>query len=159
MAGNGPVPGTGKKPDGQRRRRNKTEPHTELDPGAQVDKAPKLEGEWSDATRAWWSTWATSPQATLFTGPAWTRLRMTARLVEDFHDPATSATLRKQLLAEIRLNEQSMLAMPADQLRAKLDLRPPTDTGKTPPAAKATSKRNADRKDRILKAVPDAAAG
>jgi hypothetical protein len=63
--------------------------------------------------------------------------------------------LRKQLLAEIRLNESLLLATPADQLRAKLDLRPPTDTGKPPPTAKSDAKRNRARKDRLLSVVKD----
>lgn len=160
MAGNGPVPGAGAKPEGQRRRRNKPEPKTELDATAKVDKAPKLGGDHRQQTKDWWNAWAGSAQATLFTEPAWTRLRMLADFVDEFHNPETPLSLRKQLLAEIRLNEKDLLAMPADQARAKLDLRLPTDTGKAPPTAKAASKRNAQRKGRLLKLVePDAQAG
>lgn len=161
MGGQGPLPGTGAKPPGQRRRRNKEEKKTELDVDARVPDAPQLEGEHKPETAKWWNRWVSAPQATMFTAPAWSRLEMLASLVDELHDPANSVTVRKQLLAEIRQNESLLLATPADQLRAKLDLRPKTDTGKPPPSAKSDAKRSADRKGRLLQVVKsdDAKAG
>jgi hypothetical protein len=60
-------------------------------------------------TRAWWKTWAQSPQSTQFTAVAWQQLAMLARVVDDFF-----RTPSVKLLAEIRLQQAAFGSTPRD---------------------------------------------
>lgn len=65
-------------------------------------------------TKAWYETWATSPQATKFTAVTWQRLRMLATVVDLYErEPST------KLLGEIRLQEASFGGTPLDLMRLR----------------------------------------
>jgi hypothetical protein len=133
MAGRGPAP----KADGRRRRNQEpaadelpAEGHTgaypELPPtyragtvqGKKKDGTPGPERavrrKFLPETRAWYEVWATSPMATRFTAPTWQRLLRLARLVDLYEREPD-----KGLLGEIRLQEASLGATPADMLRLR----------------------------------------
>jgi hypothetical protein len=90
--------------------------------------APKLRGyaRYSAATKAWWDTWVSSPQASAFVATDWLRLSMLAPLVEQFHEEPKTA-----LLAEIRLNEERLGATVADRQRLRMKLSGPEKTKPT----------------------------
>ena len=119
MAGRGPAP----KPVEKRQRRNADPvPSVVLDADARVSRPPALPGaaDLSPATRRWYRTWATSAQATLFTGTDWQRLHMLAPLVERYFEKHDA-----KVLAEIRLNEEKLGATIVDRQRARVDIRRP----------------------------------
>lgn len=146
MAGRGPLP---KEPD-KRERRNADPGMTELgDPGV----APVLPGasEMLEATRDWYAVWTSSPQASQFLGTDWMRLHMTAKLVDLFHR-TENASVAKQLLGEIRLNEQKLGGTPEDRLRLRWRMREADQADERD--AKSGARRSArDRRDPRLKLV------
>ena len=75
-------------------------------------------GKWSEATKSWWKTWATSEQAARFTPTAWQRLRMLLPLVEQYNEAPS-----RLLLYEIARHESKLGATPEDMIRLgwKLD--------------------------------------
>lgn len=132
----GPVP----KPPAQRRRRNAEPPHTTLDPSKKVS-APKLPGAdgYDARTVAWYKVWSSCPQASTFVSTDWQRLHMLAPLVDQYWlDP------KKDLMAEIRLNESLLGAAAADRMRLRWDLAAdePAKAGAAPKAG--TRDRQAD---------------
>jgi hypothetical protein len=63
-------------------------------------------------TIAWWQTWAHSPQAHYFGVTEWQRLTMLLPLVEQyFLEPSV------KVMAELRIHEAALGALPADRLR------------------------------------------
>jgi hypothetical protein len=118
MAGRGPAP----KPANKRARRNREEPETRLtkQKSAAKAKTPALPGSkgFLAATRAWYATWASSPQASQFIETDWLRLHMTARLVDLFYRSEFPSEA-KQLMSEIRLNEAKLGGTPEDRLRLR----------------------------------------
>jgi hypothetical protein len=114
MASRGPLP---KDPD-KRERRNAEVAMTELDDAAV--EAPPLPGRsrYVKATREWYEVWCRSPQAGQFLSTDWLRLHMLAKLVDQFHR-AKEPTVAKQLLSEIRLNEQKLGGTAEDRLRLR----------------------------------------
>lgn len=111
MAGMGPPPKENK------RRRNAdtfgAAPKTIAADGR--TRGPGLKGDWSAETRAWYTTWRKSPQASILTPTDWMRLQMLASLVEAyFADPTV------QLMAEIRQNEALLGATHLDRLRGRM---------------------------------------
>ncbi|CAB4906066.1 unannotated protein [freshwater metagenome] len=138
MAGRGPAP----KPADQRRRRNKepdalelpaegnVKPYPELPPtyrsGEIVSGGKKraIRSKFLPETRAWYVTWATSPQATEFSPPTWQRLLRLARLVDQFEREPD-----KGLLSEIRLQEASLGGTPADMLRLRWRIAEASEDG------------------------------
>lgn len=115
MAGRGPAPKDG------RVRRN-ADPVDSITLNNPPVEAPKLRGyaKYSAATRQWWDTWVSSPQAGAFTATDWQRLMMLAPLVEQYHQEPKTA-----LLAEIRLNEERLGATVADRQRLRMKLNGP----------------------------------
>lgn len=118
MAGRGPAP----KDPSKRARRNKDAAAETKLPRARTRSAkpPALPGArgFLAPTRAWYATWCSSPQAAQFIETDWLRLHMTARLVDQFY--RTEFPLEaKQLMSEIRLNEQKLGATPEDRLRLR----------------------------------------
>ncbi|WP_433434482.1 hypothetical protein [Nonomuraea sp. CA-141351] len=113
MAGRGPAPKQ------ERIRRNADPVGSIALTSDAVVKAPKLPGytTYSAKTRAWWDTWAASPQAQAFAPTDWQRLIMLAPLVEQYHQEPKAA-----LLSEIRLNEERMGALVADRQRLRMTL-------------------------------------
>ena len=98
-------------------------------------------------TREWFEGWRQSPQARHITRTGWARLVMLAQLVDRYHrDP------RKELLAEVRLNEAAFGATPADMARLRWNLREPTAC--TPAGDGSPDQRGS----RHLTAVPQAPA-
>ncbi|MDY7102131.1 MAG: hypothetical protein S0880_13170 [Actinomycetota bacterium] len=121
MAGRGPAP----KPAGQRRRRNKQPETLNLGDDGYAGEVPDmpacppgLGSGWSSETEVWWRTWCRSPQAKLFTGPTWVRLRMLMAVAEKAHRGDMKA------ITELRLQEASLGATPADMLRLRIDAGP-----------------------------------
>jgi hypothetical protein len=110
MGARGPAPGTGGRP---------TRPGKRPQKARTLRAAPSMPvGKWSEATRAWWATWASSEQAERFTATAWLRLGMLMPLVELYYEQPS-----RNLLAEIRLNESKLGGTPEDLARLgwKLD--------------------------------------
>ena len=134
MAGHGPPP----KSDDQRRRRNKRPPTVKLDAAPVV--APELPGadEYLPQTVSWYSTWASSPQASRFTPTDWQRLHMLAPLVNRFWEAPT-----KELMAELRLNESLLGATEADRLRLHWTVE--REEASSAPAPRPTGRRAALR--------------
>ncbi|GAA2108124.1 hypothetical protein [Streptomyces synnematoformans] len=133
MAGNGPPPAENK------RRRNK-DTHAEgvvTVPADAVVEAPELPnaGLYSPQTLVWYDTWCQAPQASLFTVTDWQRLHMLAALVNDFWENP-----RKDLLAEIRLNESLLGATHTDRLKARVRIEQPKPEPAAPPEGVADFK-------------------
>ena len=106
----------------KRQRKNAAPETTDLD--AAPVTAPRLLGSSKllPETRAWYRVWCGSPQAKQFIATDWQRLHMLAKLVELFHR-TESPEQAKQLLGEIRLNEQKLGGTPEDRLRLRWRLR------------------------------------
>lgn len=115
MAGMGPPPA-------ENRRRTNLDTFEEgavtVPADAQVE-APELPGweGYRTETLRWYNTWTSAPQAAAFTVTDWQRLHMLAPLVDAYW-----AAPRKELLAEIRLNESLLGATHLDRLRARIKL-------------------------------------
>jgi hypothetical protein len=145
MPGNGPLP----KDSSQRRRRNADAVVTTVLPADGPDgPTPELPGghDYDSRTLAWYETWRSSPQAATFLMTDWQRLHMLAELVQQYWEEP-----RKDLLAEIRLNEASLGGTAADRVRlrwtvAELESESP---GRRPTKARGA----ASRRDRVLKVV------
>ena len=105
----------------QRVRRNKDE-RLSLSRDGRA-RGPKPNPDWHDDTKAWWDSWRKSIQAQVFESTDWQRLKMLARVVERFHSERMSPNAQKELLAEIRQNEQKLGATLEDRIRLKLDVR------------------------------------
>lgn len=134
------MPGPPPKDPSQRRRRN-AEVRTAIPNTPYSGPRPKLPKSWKlttetldgtvtktvpflAPTRAWFETWATSPQAHAFTATDWQRLIMIASLVDRLHRGIGAPG---PLMAEIRLNETGLGALAADRARLRWDLTDVTD--------------------------------
>lgn len=150
MSGNGPLP----KDPSQRRRRNADPTATTVLPANGPDTpTPDLPGEHYDLrTVAWYETWRRSPQAATFLPTDWQRLHMLAELVQQYWEEP-----RKELLAEVRLNEASLGGTAADRMRLRWTVAELEE-----PAARRTTSRSraaSSRRDRVLKVVDGPAEG
>lgn len=145
MAGNGPLP----KDPSQRRRRNADAVTTTVLPadGPEVP-TPELPGghDYDSRTLAWYETWRSSPQASTFLPTDWQRLHMLAELVQQYWEEP-----RKELLAEVRLNEASLGGTAADRMRLRWTVAEPE--GPAPRRTAAKGRSAASRRDRVLKVV------
>jgi len=104
----------------------------------------------SKATRAWYRTWARSPQALRFAATDWQRLHMLAGLVERyFADPS------KELMSEIRLNEAKLGATPEDRMRLRWRIVDQADKQEEAARPRRRSRQRSD--PRHLAAVPGSA--
>lgn len=141
MAGKGPTP----KPDDQRRRRNAMPDQTVLPAGGFTGEAPPLAGSrgYLRRTRAWYRTWATSPQAATFIATDWLYLQETAQLVDSFFRGDL------KVAAELRLRCAKLGATLEDRMRLRMTLGE-AEVGVGAPERSAAS---ADRRQRVLKAV------
>ncbi|TDD97161.1 hypothetical protein [Actinomadura rubrisoli] len=99
-------------------RRNK-QPKAELTSDAEI-KAPKLykRASYCAATQRWWDTWASSPQAEVFMATDWERLQQLAVIVEQYWQ-----TGDKNLMAEIRLNEERLGATVRDRQSLRMSYK------------------------------------
>ena len=152
MAGTGPLP----KDASQRRRRNADAVATTVLPAeGPTGKTPELPGghDYDSRTLAWYETWRSSPQAATFLPTDWQRLHMLAELVQQYWEEP-----RKDLLAEIRLNETALGGTAADRVRLRWTVAEPEDapTGRQPAAKRRGA---ASRRDRVLKVVDGSAEG
>lgn len=87
-----------------------------------------LGGVWPQPVLDWWDAWRRSPQAKMFVGTDWQRLRMLAPLVAAYWECPD-----KGVLAEIRQNESLLGATHADRLRGRIKVdRQPAETGGAP---------------------------
>ena len=113
-------------------------------PGSPVP-APRLlnRNKLLPATRAWWDTWAGSPQGQHFLGTDWQRLSMLSVLVDAFYREPKPSTL-----AEIRLSEAGLGCTLVDRARLHWSITPDA-----PAPAAEESARRAD--PRQLRAVTD----
>ena len=123
MAGRGPAPGAGKKPAGQRRRRN-AEPERASIRGDGRVRGPRLPTDvldepWHPRTKAWWDTWRRSPMAKSFIATDWDFLLDTALM----HHTMWSKQ-RWEFAAELRLRAAKFGATPEDRLRLKVEIAP-----------------------------------
>lgn len=98
----------------------KPEPFTELRPADKKKKPRALPRaqDYKPATRAWWKTWATSPQSAQFLETDWQRLTMVADLVDDFYC-SIEPRERKMLLDQIAKEEKRLGATVDDRLRLR----------------------------------------
>lgn len=109
--------------------------------GRNVKTTEVVESTFLAATRAWFKTWTTSPQATRFTGTDWNRLLMLAPLVDQFNRTAS-----KDLAAEIRQQEAALGATWGDRQRLRVrigEAEPGT------PAADRKSSASTARRSRL----------
>lgn len=102
---------------------------------------PPLVGDYSEQTLDWYETWATSPQASQFTGTDWQRLRMLAPLVEAYFTNPT-----KDLMAEIRQNESKLGATAEDRQRLRWKVEQPSPDEPEVDAPTPSRKRKDPRK-------------
>jgi hypothetical protein len=93
-----------------------------------------------DDARAWWTTWATSNYAWLFTGVEWQDLADTARLMDAFYQEGSA-----RHMAEARQHTAALFGLAT---RARLHVTVADDT--TAPAARTAVRTRADPR---LKAV------
>ncbi|WP_405883656.1 hypothetical protein OG747_36745 [Streptomyces sp. NBC_01384] len=145
MAGIGPAP----KDPSQRRRRNADIAATTVLPAeGPQGSTPELPGNAYDArTMAWYETWRTSPQATVFVATDWQRLHMLAELVQQYWEEP-----RKELLSEIRLNEAALGATAADRIRLRWTVAQAEEEQRGGSRV-SRPRSSASRRDRILRAV------
>lgn len=96
------------KPPELRERRNKTVTATTLTTPAEsaIPPMPEKQGEWHARTRKWWLRVWSSPMASQYIETDLDGLERLCDLIEDRHR-ATSPTARRELDAEIRLQQQS----------------------------------------------------
>lgn len=146
MAGRGPTPGTGKKPDA--RRRNLPEPLTIVTADGKTH-GPELPDshEWPDATVKWWETWRRSAQASTFTDTDWSFLTDTAVLHAEFWLGDRSVA------AELRLRAAKFGATPEDRARLKIEIGDPN--APKVPATRLQTTATKNRRARLLSAVGD----
>lgn len=134
MAG-GPVP----KDPSRKQRRNADGAFTDIVRGERPKNPPKLpkvrsDGtKWRPLTAEWFETWRSAEQATLFLPTDWNRLTMLAEIVDNYFIFPT-----KDLLGEIRLNEEKLGATVVDRLRARI--RVVDDADAAPAAARRRSR-------------------
>jgi hypothetical protein len=82
-------------------------------------RGPELVGDYRDETRAWYETWRTSAQASIFIDTDWARLQMLAPIVDAYFAKPTAAAM-----SEIRLNEERFGATHVDRMRARIHVAP-----------------------------------
>ena len=152
MAGRGPTPGSGSKPDDQRRRRNAAPTKTIVTAdgkthGPELPEALDEDDDWPEATRAWWETWRTCALAAQFTATDWAFLLDTALLHADFWRGDRSVA------SELRLRAAKFGATPEDRARLKIEIGDPQSN----PAGVSRMKTKAQlaRRGRLLKVVGD----
>lgn len=97
---------------------------------------PPHEGEWHPRTIVWWRRVWLSPMASQYLEPDVDGLERLCDLVEDRHR-ATSTTARRELDAEIRLQEQRFGLSPQDRNRLQWTVQRPAE----PTPAKPPEKR------------------
>lgn len=148
MAGRGRAPGSGAKPDDERRRRNAPEKLTVVTAdGKQHGKELPDTFDWPPATLAWWETWRTSAQASRFTETDWSFLLDTAVLHAEFW------LGNRALAGELRLRAAKFGATPEDRARLKIEIGDPGTPPK--PATRLQTKETKSRRTRLLRAVGD----
>lgn len=76
------------------------------------------DGEWTKPARAWWRTWALSPQATLFIESDWDALEKVLPLLEDFYE-----TRNPRLHEIVRRTEERLGGTIGDRERMGLEIR------------------------------------
>lgn len=104
-----------KKPDGQRRNRNKSpHEHRTVIPDGEI-RGPALKGTWDQSVLDWYEVWRRSPQAALFEETDWMRLQTLASIVQAYHRRPSAAAL-----SEIRMNEERLGATYTDRMRARI---------------------------------------
>ncbi|SPX87690.1 hypothetical protein [Mycobacteroides abscessus] len=147
MAGRGPAPGSGAKPDDQRRRRNKAEPMTVVTADGE-EHGPDLPDtyDWPAATLTWWKTWRTCALASTFTDTDWSFLLDTAVLHAEFWMG------NRALAGELRLRAAKFGATPEDRARLKIEIG---DPDKLPAPTRLQTKESKSRRTRLLRAVGD----
>lgn len=144
MAGRGPAP----KPADQRRHRIKDPIATTnlVDDGAKLGpELHELTGrqDWMPATKKWYETWRTSPQAKSFIDTDWQRLGLVAYLFEQY-----IVEPKPTVLSEIRLNEERLGATVVDRQRARMQVE------KTDKNATVLSIAGSSARERIAKRAP-----
>lgn len=110
MAGRGPAP----KPADKRARRNKAPEMTVIEV-APVEPPNLPEGQWCEATRAWWEMWQRSPLAPSFSEMDWAFLLDTALLHQQLW-----ALGDTRVLPELRLRVAKFGATPEDRARLRV---------------------------------------
>lgn len=150
MAGRGRPPGSGAKPDDERRRRNAPEKLTVVtaDGKQHGDELPDT-FDWPPATLAWWETWRKSAQASKFTDTDWSFLLDTAVLHAEFW------LGNRSLAAELRLRAAKFGATPEDRARLKIEIGDPDTPPKPGATARLQTKETKSRRTRLLRAVGD----
>lgn len=123
------MPGPAPKETRRRRNADTLTPSTVL--RADTAAAPRLRDSraYLPATRAWWQSWVTAPQASLFVGTDWQRLQMLAPLVDRYFRSVDDNRVRPYalvaLLAEIRQSESLLGATHVDRLRGRVKIERP----------------------------------
>lgn len=123
----GPTP----KPEGQAVTRHRpTIEQVELGTApAHVDAPPIPKRQWSKlhkATRAWWKTWLSAPQASQFVGTDWNRLHMVLLpLVEAFNQAADAGDVDRMVKLESSIwrHEKEFGATPESRIRNRWVVR------------------------------------
>lgn len=127
----------GRPPKKNPARRNKSSAKATLKTDSKV-KAPKLPtGTWHAMTRQWWKDVWASPMAQEFLDADTHALLRLAKLIDDYWS-AESATARKELASEIRLQQQAFGLTPFDRHRLQWTIE-------TTEQAKAKGKKRRQR--------------
>lgn len=149
MAGRGRAPGSGAKPDDERRRRNAPEKLTVVTADGK-EHGPELPDtyEWPEATLTWWKTWRTCAQASKFTETDWSFLLDTAVLHAEFWMG------NRALAGELRLRAAKFGATPEDRARLKIEIGDP-DAPKPGATTRLQTRETKNRRERLLRAVGD----
>ena len=121
MAGRGPAP---TKDRSERVRPGSAVAKTRVVVGDGEVRGPDLPGsfDWPAQTRAWWETWRSSPQASMFTDTDWGFLLDTALL----HAELWSGN--GAVASELRLRVAKFGATPEDRMRLRLSIEAPEST-------------------------------
>ena len=116
--------------------------------------APRLIGRnrLTAATRRWWDTWASSPQAAQFSATDWERLLKIARVVDDFYR-SDDAKERSELLVKIDRLEGKFGATPEDRLRLRWRFAQDPPDAEREKEQSAPKRASRGRKDPRLKLV------
>lgn len=137
--------GRGPAPQEKRSRERDNYVRDELPLEGYQGEVPPLPGAdgFTEETCKWYWTWARSPQAVKFGTTDWQRLHMMAPIVDEyFRKPNV------KLLAEIRLQEASLGATPADRLRLHWKLADGSKTAK--PAGRQSSRTRVDPRLKLV---------
>lgn len=131
------MPGPPPKKNAARRNKSSTKATLSAAPGVEVPKLPT--GTWHPMTREWWKDIWASPMASEFLDADQHALFRLAVMVNDYWE-AESASARKELAGEIRLQSQAFGLTPIDRRRLQWEVEKIDGGEKKPPKRRKRGK-------------------